>query len=111
MCLFVHMTGTTGQHATERRQKVYARRCAQCRKEVGERDRVAAHVYAWACGWVPLGATLRTTCKRCNHTRNPRRRFWGCKRRLRRLPLTPSSPHESSDSQTRRPAAGPGSYA
>lgn len=85
MCLFVHMTGTTGHHAKERREKKYATKCAQCGKVVRENDRVAAHVFAWGCGCVPLGPTLRTTCKKCNHTRNPHPRFWGCKRRIRRL--------------------------
>ena len=77
MCLFVHMSGTTGADARARRRKRYARRCAQCGKVLGPRDRVAAHVRAYAGGVVPLGATLRTTCKRCNHPRSARPRCWG----------------------------------
>ena len=86
MCLFVHMSGTTGAHARERRAKAYAARCAQCRRRVGPRDRVAAHVRVYVGGVLPRGAALRTACKRCNHPRAPRRRFWGLKLRLRRLP-------------------------
>lgn len=85
MCLFVHLTGTTGRHAKERHKKSYAQNCAQCGKHVTKYDRVAAHVYAWMCGCVPLGVTLRTTCKKCNHARNPHPRFWGCKCHIRRL--------------------------
>ena len=65
---------------------MYARTCAQCGKAVWERDRVAAHVTSWAFGCVPLGPTLRTTCKACNHPSNPRRRVWGLKLHVRRLP-------------------------
>lgn len=84
-CLYVHMRGTTGLHPSERRRKVYGRRCAQCGARVGARDRVAAHVRVWALGCIYRGATLRTCCRACNHPRNPYPRFWGIKCRLRRL--------------------------
>ena len=49
MCLFVHMSGTTGADARARRPNRYARRCAQCGKVLGPRDRVAGHVRAYSC--------------------------------------------------------------
>lgn len=86
MCYFLHMKGTTGLHRKQRREKVYSKRCAQCSKTLTKEDHVAAHVYTYGCGCVPIGATLRTTCKTCNHYKNSRRGFWGCKFRIRRLP-------------------------
>lgn len=87
-CLFVHLSGTTGQHARERREHVHARRCAQCGVTLAPETKVAAHVHARPCGLARCGfATLRSTCKACNHAHSKRRprHFWGCKLRLRRL--------------------------
>ena len=85
-CLFVHAEGTTGMHAKERREHVYAGKCAQCGKELDASSHVAAHMEAYPCGNPCLGfMTLRTTCRGCNNYRKKENAFWGGRWKLRRL--------------------------
>lgn len=69
--LFVHATKTTDKHSKERSKYNKHTKCSQCGKVVGDNDRVAAHVVSYPCfmpfcGWL----TLKTTCKKCNNTKN-----------------------------------------
>lgn len=67
--LYVHATGTTGQHAPARRRHKYASVCSQCGRQLGVADHVAAHVVAYPCYCVNCCCgvlTLKTTCRRCN---------------------------------------------
>ena len=95
MCLFEHMSETTGLHVQERRQHKYDRTCAQCGVVLTETTRVAAHVRARPCAFPCAIETLRTTCKACNHVHSKTpRAFWGFRRRLVRLSSshTPAAP-------------------
>ena len=85
MCLFIHAKGTTGKHAKERRRKPYGTKCSQCGQRVGGTTVVAAHLNVYICGCVPAGTILRTSCKKCNHHKAKRTKFWGIKLRLRKL--------------------------
>ena len=91
MCLFVHMTNTTGKDAKARRRHVHTVRCVQCGVELTEHTRVAAHLVAYPCGLPCLGCvTLRSTCKSCNHAHSRKApAFWGARVRLPLLRFVP----------------------
>ena len=95
-CLFRHAEGTTGTDAAARRKHTHAPKCAQCGVAVTDTTRVAAHLHVRACGCGPRFTTLRTTCKKCNHHKSPRKTFWGFKRHLVRLRRARASAGEPS---------------
>ena len=69
MFLHVHVVGTTGLHARERREYKYAPRCSQCGVAVDATQHVGAHVLTYPC--FPFNQccgtpSLKTTCRACN---------------------------------------------